>query len=193
MGRTLSLVTSETTTNMNPLMLIPLMAMSCAAAPGVVYHGAALPLAHAGVVATHSVTHNVPSAVEYKQVGDTVAVGHPLVHAAVPGYTVGGEIRTVSETDALPLVAHAGVYAHHGLLHAPLAVVKAEDAEEADKTVAIHTIPTAYTTGHVLGAPVVPHLGLGLGYHGLGLGYAGLPIVAAEAAAEEPAAEVAEE
>merc|ERR1711962_1233448 len=177
--------------NMNPLMLIPLMAMSCAAAPGVVYHGAALPLAHAGVVATHSVTHNVPSAVEYKQVGDTVALGHPLVHAAVPGYTVGGEIRTVSETDALPLVAHAGVYAHHGLLHAPLAVapavVKAEDAEEADKTVAIHTIPTAYTAGHVLGAPVVPHLGLG--YHGLGLGYAGLPVVAAEEAAEEPAAE----
>merc|ERR1711962_205598 len=171
--------------NMNPLMLIPLMAMSCAAAPGVVYHGAALPLAHAGVVATHSVTHNVPSAVEYKQVGDTVAVGHPLVHAAVPGYTVNGEIRTVSETDALPLVAHAGVYAHHGLLHTPLAVVK---AEEAEKTVAIHTIPTAYTAGHVLGAPVVPHLGLGLGYHGLGLGYAGLPIVAAEAA-EEPAAE----
>merc|ERR1711915_366829 len=192
MGRTLSLVTSETTTNMNPLMIIPLMAMSCAAVPGVVYHGAALPLAHAGVVATHSVTHNVPSAVEYKQVGDTVAVGHPLVHAAVPGYTVGGEIRTVSDVDTLPLVSTAGVYAHPGLLHTPLAVVKAEDAEEADKTVAIHTIPTAYTTGHVLGAPVVPHLGLGLGYHGLGLGYAGLPIVAAEAA-EEPAAEVAEE
>merc|ERR1711962_559376 len=178
--------------NMNPLMLIPLMAMSCAAAPGVVYHGAALPLAHAGVVATHSVTHNVPSAVEYKQVGDTVAVGHPLVHAAVPGYTVNGEIRTVSDVDTLPLVTTAGVYAHHGLLHTPLTVVKAEDAEEADKTVAIHTIPTAYTTGHVLGAPVVPHLGLGLGYHDLGLGYAGLPIVAAEAA-EEPAAEVAEE
>merc|ERR1711962_769094 len=182
----------QPTTNMNPLMLIPLMAMSCAAAPGVVYHGAALPLAHAGVVATHSVTHNVPSAVEYKQVGDTVAVGHPLVHAAVPGYTVNGEIRTVSETDALPLVAHAGVYAHPGLIHTPLAVVKAEDAEEADKTVAIHTIPTAYTAGHVLGAPVVPLLGLGYQGLGLGLGYAGLPIVAAEAA-EEAAAEVAEE
>jgi len=176
---------------------IPLMAMSCAAAPAagvVALHGAALPL-HAGVVATHSVTHNVPSAVEYKQVGDTVAVGHPLVHAAVPGYTVAGEIRTVSDVDTLPLVAHSGVYTHTGLIHSPLAlapaVVKAEDADEEAKTVAIHALPTAYTTGHVLGAPVVPHLGLGLGYHGLGLGYHGLPLIAA--AAEEPAAEAAEE
>merc|ERR1712212_1155328 len=98
-------------------MLIPLMAMSCAA--GVLpLHGAVLPY-HAGLVATHSVAHNVPSAVEYKQVGDTVAVGHPLVHAAVPGYTVDGETRTVSDVDALPLVAHAGVYAHTGLIHSP--------------------------------------------------------------------------
>ena len=181
-------------------MLIPLMAMSCAAAPSVVgLHG--LPLAH-GLVATHSLTHNVPSAVEYKQVGDTVALGHPLVHAAVPGYTVGGEIRTVSDVDALPLVAHAGVYAHHGLIHTPLAyapaVVKAEDTEEDEvKTVAVHALPTAYTAGHVLGGAVIPHAGLGLGfhglglgYHGLGLGYHGLPVIAA---AEEPAAEVAEE
>merc|ERR1740131_589974 len=126
---------------MNPLVLLPMLAIGCAAAPSgvVALHGAALPLG--GLVATHSVTHNVPSAVEYKQVGDVVPLAAHLPHvaAAVPGYTVKGEIRTV-DTPLVAnagLIAHPGVYAHHGLIHAPLAVapavVKAEnDAEEDD-------------------------------------------------------------
>merc|ERR1712106_277861 len=51
--------------NMNTLVLLPLLAASCVVAPTssvVALHGA-FPLG--GVVATHSVTHNVPSAVEY--------------------------------------------------------------------------------------------------------------------------------
>merc|ERR1739838_787034 len=89
----------RTADDMNPMVLLPLLAASCVAAPtsGVVaLHGAAFPLG--GVVATHSVTHNVPSAVEYKQVGETVPIAAPVaaVAAAVPGYSVNGEIRVSS-------------------------------------------------------------------------------------------------
>ncbi|CAL4072620.1 unnamed protein product [Meganyctiphanes norvegica] len=188
---------------MNPLMLLPLMAMGCAAAPhGVVaLHGAALP--YAGTIATHTVTHNVPSAVEYKQVGDVLPVAAHLGHvAAIPGYTVNGEIRTVDTplVAHTPLVSHAGVYAHHGLVHSPLAaypaVVAAEAADEEDKTVAVHSYALPAAVGysglgvHGLGLHGLGYNGLGyngLGLHGLGLhglGYHGLPVVAAAAAEE---------
>ncbi|CAL4072610.1 unnamed protein product [Meganyctiphanes norvegica] len=170
---------------MNPLMLLPIMAMGCAAAPhGVVaLHGAALPYAHLGHV------------------------------SALPGYTVNGEIRTVDAADLkdLPLVAHTGVYAHHGLVHAPLAaypaVVATEADEEEDKTVAVHAAVGYSGLGyHGLGLHGLGYNGLGLhglgynglglhglGYNGLGLhglglhglGYHGLPVVAAAAVEEE--------
>merc|ERR1712142_544053 len=83
--------------NMNPLVLLPLLVAGCVAAPtsGVVALHGAVPLG--GVVATHSVTHNVPTGVEYKQVGETVPVAAPVAAAvAVPGYKVDGEIRVAS-------------------------------------------------------------------------------------------------
>merc|ERR1711970_1271750 len=154
--------------NMNPIVLISLLAAGCAAAPAdkVVALHHVLPLG--GLVATHSITHQVPSAVELKQVGDVVPVAAPLAHVAVPGYTVNGEIRTVAAADLpeVPLVAHTGVIAHAGLIH-PLAVAPAVvKADEEDKTVAVLPIPYH-----------------GLGLHGLGLH--GLPLIAAAAPAAE--------
>merc|ERR1711970_1222435 len=160
--------------NMNPIVLMSLLAAGCAAAPAdkVVALHHALPLG--GLVATHSITHQVPSAVELKQVGDVVPVAAPLAHVAVPGYTVNGEIRTVAAADLpeVPLVAHTGVIAHAGLIH-PLAVAPAVvKADEEDKTVAV--LPT------LAGLPIAYH---GLGLHGLGLH--GLPLIAAAAPATE--------
>merc|ERR1719430_2012605 len=168
---------------MNPIVLISLLAAGCAAAPATLLHHA-LPLG--GLVATHSITHQVPSAVELKQVGDVVPVAAPLAHVAVPGYTVNGEIRTVAAADLpeVPLVAHTGVIAHAGLIH-PLAVAPAVvKADEEDKTVAV--LPT------LAGLPAIHHAGLPIAYHGLGLhglGLHGLPLIAAAA----PAAEETEE
>merc|ERR1711970_365135 len=179
--------------NMNPIVLISLLAAGCAAAPAdkVVALHSGLPLG--GLVATHSITHQVPSAVELKQVGDVVPVAAPLAHVAVPGYSVNGEIRTVDNVELkhVPLVAHTGVIAHHGLVHAPLAVAPAVvKADEEDKTVAVHSavLPT------FAGLPALHHAGLPIGYHGLGLGLHGLglhglPVIAAAA----PAAEESEE
>merc|ERR1719315_928062 len=153
---------------MNPLVLLTLLAASCAAAPGVLLHGAALPL------------------------GDVVPVAAPLAHVAVPGYTVNGEIRTVDniELKDVPLVAHTGVIAHHGLIGAPLAiapaVVKAEEGEA--KPVAVLPTLAGLPTLHHAGLPALHHVGLPVGYHGLGLGLHGLPLIAAaEPAAEEAA------
>merc|ERR1712142_854568 len=91
------ILTSYGNDKINPLVLLPLLVASCVAAPtsGVVALHGAVPLG--GVVATHSVTANVPAGVEYKQVGETVPVAAPVAAAvAVPGYSVNGEIRVAS-------------------------------------------------------------------------------------------------
>merc|ERR1712106_423005 len=127
--------------NMNTLVLLPLLAASCVAAPTssvVALHGA-FPLG--GVVATHSVTHNVPSAVEYKQVGETIPVAAPIAAVAVPGYAVKGEIRTASSitypepatvnVKSLPVLAGVAPFAPLALAAAPAPVVAVKAAAPA--------------------------------------------------------------
>merc|ERR1712180_323962 len=150
--------------DMSPLVLLPLFAAGCVAAPaaGVVALHGAVPLG--GVVATHSVTHNVPTAVELKQVGETVPVAAPLAVAAVPGYSVDGEIRTASvsypepapvEVDVKSLPVLAGVAPITPLaVHAgPVLAVKAADEEEDAEveTVALgHAFAPALLAGHAI-------------------------------------------
>jgi len=135
---------------MNPLVLLPLLAAGCVAAPtsGVVALHGALPLG--GVVATHSVTHNVASGVEYKQVGETVPVAAPVAAVAVPGYAVSGEIRTSSVTlpepapvevdvKSLPVLAGVAPIAPLAVAAAPAPVVAIKAAEA--ETVAVAAAP----------------------------------------------------
>ncbi|XP_064092102.1 calphotin-like [Macrobrachium nipponense] len=88
---------------MNPLMLLPLLAGACIAAPSVAIHAAGLPVAAAVPYAVqHEVTAHVPSGVELKQVGDVLPVAHPVAPVAVPGYAVQGELRQVTQEFAEP-------------------------------------------------------------------------------------------
>merc|ERR1712106_892700 len=142
--------------NMNTLVLLPLLAASCVAAPTssvVALHGA-FPLG--GVVATHSVTHNVPSAVEYKQVGETIPVAAPVAAVAVPGYAVNGEIRTTGVTYAapapvnvdiksLPVLAGVAPFAPLALAAAPAPVV----AVKAAVAPAVFAAPAVYAAAPV--------------------------------------------
>merc|ERR1712142_439360 len=140
--------------NMNPLVLLPLLVAGCVAAPtsGVVALHGAVPLG--GVVATHSVTHNVPTGVEYKQVGETVPVAAPVAAAvAVPGYKVDGEIRVASvkypepapvavDVKSLPVLSGVAPIAPLAVAAAPAPVVELKAAEP--KTVAIAAAPAVY-------------------------------------------------
>merc|ERR1712142_762771 len=143
--------------NMNPLVLLPLLVAGCVAAPtsGVVALRGAVPLG--GVVATHSVTHNVPTGVEYKQVGETVPVAAPVAAAvAVPGYKVDGEIRVASvkypepapvavDVKSLPVlsgVAPIAPIAPLAVAAAPAPVVELKAAEP--QTVAVAAAPAVY-------------------------------------------------
>merc|ERR1712042_261981 len=151
--------------DMNPLVLLPLLVAGCVAAPtsGVVALHGAVPLG--GVVATHSVTHNVPTGVEYKQVGETVAVAAPVAAAvAVPGYKVDGEIRVASvkypepapvavDVKSLPVlsgVASIAPIAPLAVAAAPAPVVELKAAEP--QTVAVAAAPAVVAAAP---APVV--------------------------------------
>jgi len=142
---------------MNPLVLLPLLVAGCVAAPtsGVVALHGAVPLG--GVVATHSVTANVPAGVEYKQVGETVAVAAPVAAAvAVPGYKVDGEIRVASvkypepapvavDVKSLPVlsgVAPIAPIAPLAVAAAPAPVVELKAAEP--QTIAVAAPPSVY-------------------------------------------------
>merc|ERR1711962_1398309 len=149
--------------DMSPLVLLPLFAAGCVAAPaaGVVALHGAVPLG--GVVATHSVTHNVPTGVELKQVGETVPVAAPLAVAAVPGYSVDGEIRTASvsfpepapvevDVKSLPVLGGVAPIAPLGIHAGPVLAVKAADEEEdaEGETIAVgHAFAPAFYNGVV--------------------------------------------
>merc|ERR1712142_1391582 len=159
------ILTSYGNDKMNPLVLLPLLVAGCVAAPtsGVVALHGAVPLG--GVVATHSVTANVPAGVEYKQVGETVPVAAPVAAAvAVPGYSVNGEIRVASvkypepapvqvDVKSLPVlsgVAPIAPIAPLAVAAAPAPVVELRAAEP--KTVAIAAAPAVFAAAP---APVV--------------------------------------
>merc|ERR1711962_1973444 len=157
-------ITTRHRADMNPLVLLPLFAAGCVAAPaaGVVALHGAVPLG--GVVATHSVTHNVPTAVELKQVGETVPVAAPLAVAAVPGYSVDVEIRTASvsypepapvevDVKSLPVLAGVAPIAPLAVHAGPVLAVKAADEEEDAEveTVALgHAFAPALLAGHAI-------------------------------------------
>ncbi|XP_071551721.1 uncharacterized protein [Panulirus ornatus] len=122
--------------DMNPMVLLPLLVAGCVAAPAastLAIHAAHLPLA-APLAVQHEVTAHVPTDVELKAVGGAVALAHPVA-AAVPGYTVQGELRQVEHTVAAPepvevdvksLPILAAPIAHPAIASAlPLAQVKA--------------------------------------------------------------------
>ncbi|XP_066970023.1 calphotin-like [Macrobrachium rosenbergii] len=115
--------------DMNPLMLLPLLASACIAAPSVAIHAAAVPYA-----VQHEVTAHVPSGVELKQVGDVLPVAHPVAPVAVPGYAVQGELRQVThefpepsavavDVNALPVLGATAVAAPVAYAAAAPAVV----------------------------------------------------------------------
>merc|ERR1712142_577969 len=164
------ILTSYGNDKMNPLVLLPLLVAGCVAAPtsGVVALHGAVPLG--GVVATHSVTANVPAGVEYKQVGETVPVAAPVAAAvAVPGYSVNGEIRVASvkypepapvqvDVKSLPVlsgVAPIAPIAPLAVAAAPAPVVELKAAEPKTVAIAAAPAPVVYSGANLnIHAPI---------------------------------------